>query len=134
MVLLNSCGYIFYNYRSKIIIVYSIPLNTPLDYSVKEIGGFIYKLGQKEDFYDYFSSNNFDSVYFYGPDYHTFNFKLLEEMDSLKITLDYFGYNGNRLKPPRAEFLQIISDSLKNKFGAKENIVYLRSNQKQKNK
>jgi|TARA_B110000208_G_scaffold190601_1_gene254899 hypothetical protein len=134
LVLLNSCGFLFYNYRTKMKIVYSIPLNSPLVYSAEEVGEFIFKLGEKEDFYDYFSSNNFDSIYFYGPDYHSLNFKLLEEIGSLKITLDYFGYNGNRSKPPRAEFLKMISDSLQIKFQAQENIKYILSNEKQKNK
>jgi hypothetical protein len=115
------------------LVEYAIPRNSSSTLTIEEIGKFIYRLGNEEDFYTHFSNEKYDSLYFYGPDYHHFNFKLIKRPDTFKVILDYFGYHGFRSKPPRKEFINIISDSLQIKFGAEEDIRYQVSNEKIKN-
>lgn len=113
------------------LIEYSIPRNSQ-SLKVEEIGKFIYTLGSEEDFYKHFSNEKHDSIYFYGPDYHHLNYLLKQRPDSIKVILDYYGYHGFRSKPPRKEFINRISDSLQTKYGAKEKIKSLTTNEKVK--
>jgi hypothetical protein len=131
--LLSSCGFLFYNYRAYVDTEYLIP-NAKADTLVRiQTGKLIYRLSAREKFYTRFSTPAFDSLYFYGPDYHDFVFKISEEGKGTKILLHYFGYNGNRKKPPHKLFLDAISDSLI-ALGATKTIIRDITNEKRRDK
>ncbi|MES2131710.1 MAG: hypothetical protein V4506_05125 [Bacteroidota bacterium] len=122
--LFNSCAFIIYNYRGKLDTEY-IVLNTVKDTTTKiAIGKLIFNLSVKEKFYTRNANPAFDSLHFYGPDYHTFLIRLYEINDTIKIRLKYVGYHGFRSRPPHKIFIQTLNDSLKTKFKATQ-ITYL---------
>jgi hypothetical protein len=131
--LFQSCGFIFYNYRGYLDTEFSIS-NTNVDTTIRhEIGNFIYRLSTNEDFYTRQASTTYDSLYFYGPDYHRFNIKIWEENKTTKVYLHYFGYNGFRSRPPHKQFIQSLTDSLKIVYGATQTIINDVNNEKKKN-
>jgi hypothetical protein len=131
--LLQSCAFLFYNYRGYLITEFSIA-NINADTKVRQQAGeLIFRLAGKEDFYTHFTTATYDSLYFYGPDYHHFYFKIYEDSLTTKIFLRYSGYNGFRNRPPRKQFIQSLTDSLKSKFGATQIIFKDISNEKKKN-
>ena len=130
VLLFNSCTFIIYNYRGKLVTEYKI-VNTTKDINSKiAIGKLIYDLSENEHFYTRKASPTFDSIYFYGPDYHTFKIKIQEINDTIKVNLNYIGYQGFRSRPPHKLFIQSLSDTLKNKFKATQIININISNEK----
>lgn len=109
---------------------YSIPNHSSNSYTKEEIGKFIFKLGGEEDFYQHFANENYDSLYFYGPDYHHFDFRLTDHADTIKVMMEYFGHHGFKSNPPRKKFLDQVSASLQKKYKANKVIKYYNSNEK----
>lgn len=109
---------------------YSIIKNSSNSFTKEEIGKFIFKLGSKEDFYQHFTNEKYDSLYFYGPDYHHFNFRLSDNTDTIKVMMEYLGHHGFKSNPPRKEFIEQVSDSLQKKYKANKVIKYYSSNEK----
>jgi hypothetical protein len=129
---LQSCGFLFYNYRGYVEVNYSI-LNCTLDTNLRySVGQFLFKQSLKSDFYGRFASQTFDTLCFYGPDYHWLKFKITEDVNETKIHFTYFGYNGWRGHPPQKQFISTIRDSLINGFGATETIIQDVSNEKKR--
>jgi hypothetical protein len=129
---IQSCAFIFYNYRGYLETEYTISNNTA-DTSIRyNVCALIYGLSEKQDLYRRFKSATSDSLYFYGPDYHHFRFKITEDSVSTKIKFKYFGYHGFRRNPPHKKFIQTISDTLKRTFGATQVIIKDVNNEKTK--
>lgn len=129
---MQSCGFLFYNYRCTIDSNYSIP-NQTADTSLRyEIGKYIIELSNEHSFYTRFATATYDSLYLYGPDYHTLTFNIEEINHTTNIQFHYFGYNGSRRRPPQKAFIQTLSDSLKLKFGATETIIMDYNNERKK--
>ncbi len=133
-ILMYSCGFLFYNYRAKFDTEFLIQNNSSDGTIIKKVGNLIYSLSQNEEFYTRYKNDSGDSLFFYGPDYHTFKIKILHEKDITKVRLDYFGYNGNRKNPPHKDFINSITDSLVKNYGAKQVIYKNVNNMKIKNK
>lgn len=128
--LLQSCAFLFYNYRGYLITEFSIE-NTSTDTTLRyQVGKLIYRLSAKEKFYTRYLSPKNDSLYFYGPDYHSFRFKINEENKMTRVYLRYSGYHGLRSRPPHKKFIQDLTDSLKLMFGATQIIIKEASNEK----
>ena len=128
--LLQSCAFIFYNYQGYLETEFSIT-NNAADTSIRyQAGKLINKLSSKEKFYRNYSSTTYDSLYFYGPDYHHFRFKIYEDNQTTKIHLRYSGYHGFRSRPPHKQYIQSLTDSLKLKFGATQIVIKDVSNEK----
>ena len=128
----QSCGFWFYNYRASIDSNFIIP-NKNLDTNIRyKVGQLIYRQSLKSDLYQRFNSNTYDTLSFYGPDYHRLNFKIVETNESTNIHFTFFAFNGWRGRPPNKLFIQSFRDSLKNKFGATEIIIRDISNEKKK--
>lgn len=126
----QSCGFLFYNYRGFLDTEFSIT-NNGADTTIRhQVGKLISRLSNKEHFYHHYSSVTFDSLYFYGPDYHRFRFKIYEKNQATKVHLFYSGYNGFRRRPPHKQFIQSLTDSLKLKFGATQIVTKNISNEK----
>ncbi len=134
ILLLNACGFLFYNYRVDMESEFLIQNKSNDSSLTKEIGHLIYSLSKKEKFYTSYMNTKCDSLFFYGPDYHTFKIKILHEMDITKVRLDYFGYNGNIKNPPHKAFINSITDSLVKNYGAKQIIYTKINNMKIKNR
>jgi len=129
---LQSCGFLFYNYRGYIEANYSIP-NTSLDTSMRyKVGQFLVRQSLTSDLYGRFASQTYDTLCFYGPDYHWLKFNITEDSNATKIHFTYLGYNGWRGHPPQKQFISIIRDSLVNSFGAIESIIQDVSNEKRR--
>jgi hypothetical protein len=129
---MQSCGVFFYNYRGYIDSDFIIP-NISADSSLRfKAGQLIYRQSKKSELYTRFASATYDSLFFYGPDYHTLWFKLSENKDTTIIHFHYFGYNGWRGKPPHATFINSVRDSLGANFGAVEKVYKQFSNEKKK--
>jgi hypothetical protein len=126
----NSCGFLFYNYRANLETEYLINSQSNDLKVTKEIGNIIYSLSEKQKFYHNYVSSSFDSLYFYGPDYHHLSIKISSENTFTKVRLNYFGYNGNRNKPPHKAFINAITDSLTLKYNASQNIITNWSNER----
>ena len=130
--LLHSCAFLFYNYQCVLETEFSVTNNSN-DTTVRyQVGKLINRLSTKERFYRSYASATYDSLHFYGPDYHTFQFKIYEKNQITKVYLHYFGYNGFRSRPPHKIFIQSLTDSLKGKFGATQTIMKDISNEKKK--
>ena len=128
----QSCGYFFYNYRCSFDSDFSIPNNTT-DTTIRyAVGKYIYKLAYKHFFYNRYSNATCDSLYLYGPDYHTLIFKIKEINQTTNIHFHYFAYNGSRKRPPHKLFIQSLTDSLKIKFGAIQTINKDLNNERKK--
>ena len=128
--LFQSCTFIFYNYRGYLDTEYSI-INESSDTNVRvEVANYIYGQSTNKKFYDRFINSTSDSIYFYGPDYHHFYFKIYELNKMTKVHFIYSGYNGFRSRPPHKEFIQTLSDSLKVRFGATQTIIKDLNNEK----
>ena len=134
ILMFNSCAFIFYNYQRVLVTEFSIPNSLNDTLMKQKVGQFIYNHASKEDFYEHYTNESFDSLYFYGPDYHHLRFKITERDDSTRVNFDYFGYHGFRSNPPRADFIQSLTDSLKIKFSATESVLKDVSNEKSKSK
>jgi hypothetical protein len=130
LLVLNSCGFLFYNYRANYQTEFTFKEAMNDTLLRHEIGEMILKLSEKEKFYETFNSANYDSLYFYGPDYHHLTFRLFKDSNLTKVEFDYFAWNGNRRKPPLKKFIQEFTDSLKMKFGASQVILKDLSNEK----
>lgn len=131
-IFIQSCGFLFYNYRCSFDSNFTIP-NQTSDTSLRyEIGKYILELSNKHSFYERFSTPTYDSLYLYGPDYHTLTFKIGEINQTTSIQFHYFGYNGSRSNPPQKAFIQTLTDSLKLKFGATETINIDFNNERKK--
>jgi hypothetical protein len=129
-VLFNSCAFIFYNYQGKLDTEYKIA-NTTKDTNTKiAIGKLILNLSENKHFYTRKVNPTFDSIFLYGPDYHTFKIKLQEINDTINIHLKYVGYHGFRSRPPHKLFIQSLSDTLINNFKASQTININISNEK----
>ncbi len=129
----QSCGFFFYNYRGYIDSNFSIP-NNQADTNIRyKIGQLIYRQSFKSKLYSRFASKSFDTLFFYGPDYHSLKFKIIEKQQTTNIHFHYFGNNGWRSHPPHKLFISAFRDSLRTKFGATENINKEISNEKKKN-
>lgn len=116
----QSCGFWFYNYRASIDSNFIIP-NEHLDTAIRyKVGQLIYRQSFKSDLYKRFASKTFDTLSFYGPDYHTLQFRITESDQSTTIHFNFFAFNGWRSRPPNKLFIQSFRDSLKNEFGAVE--------------
>ena len=112
-ILYQSCGFIFYSYRGWIDTNFTIS-NPSLDTNIRyNVGKFIYDQSFKSELYDRFASKTFDTLCFYGPDYHWLQFKIIEDQKMTKIHFTYFGYNGWRRNPPQKLLITTIRDSLK---------------------
>jgi hypothetical protein len=131
-VVFQSCGFLFYNYRASIDSNFIIP-NENQDTIIRyKVGQLIYRQSLQTKLYGRFASEIFDTLSFYGPDYHTLNFRIKESDKSTNIHFTYFGFNGSRKKPPNKLFIQAIRDSLKIEFGATEVVVKDFNNEKKK--
>jgi hypothetical protein len=128
--LLQSCAFLIYNYRGYLDTEFSIPNNTADSNVRHQAGELIYRLSNKEQFYHRYSSATYDSLYFYGPDYHHFRFKIYEDNQTTKVHLCYSGYHGFRSTPPHKQFIQSLTDSLTLKFGATQIVIKDVSNEK----
>ena len=127
---LQSCAFMFYNYRSYLDTEFSIP-NNAADTTIRyQAGKLIDRLSSKEKFYHAYVGTLYDSLYFYGPDYHHFRFKIYEDNQTTKIHLRYSGYHGLRSNPPHKQYIQTLADSLKLKFGASQVVIKAVSNEK----
>lgn len=130
VLLLPSCAFLFYNYRGYLKTEFTIE-NKSTDTTVRyRVGAMIYRLSAKENFYTRYVSPTNDSLDFYGPDYHTFSFRISEDHNTTKVYFRYFGYHGLRSKPPHKLFIQNLTDSLKLTFGATQLIIAEGSNEK----
>lgn len=130
--LCSSCAFIFYNYRGVLDTEFAIAGNG--DSTVRcQAAGLIYRLSARADLYKRFKAPACDSLYFYGPDYHYFRFKLYEKNDSTRIRFRYSGYHGFRRRPPHRAFIQAITDSLTLRFGARQLVFKDISNERKRN-
>ena len=128
----QSCGFFFYNYRGYIDSNFSVP-NINADTNIRyKVGQLIYRQSYKSQLYSRFADKTFDTLCFYGPDYHWLKFKITETSQTTNIHFNYFGYNGWRGHPPHKLFITAFRDSLKNNFGATEKIIKDISNEKKK--
>jgi hypothetical protein len=126
----QSCGFLIYNYRGKLECNYTIE-NINNDTTIRyNVGNSIFNLSQNSKLYERYKSKSMDSLYFYGPDYHTIEINIEEKPKTTEIKLKYFGYNGSRKNPPQKTFINSIRDSLINRFGANETIKIQSSNEK----
>ena len=128
----SSCAFIFYNYRGTLITEFFIK-NSNKDTTVRlQAGKMINRIAFRQDFYSRYASPSFDSLYYYGPDYHYLRFKITETDTATKITFRYSGYHGFRSRPPRKPFITAVRDSLVKYFGARETVIREVSNEKKK--
>jgi hypothetical protein len=128
----QSCGFFFYNYRGYIDSNFSIP-NNQADTNIRyQVGQLIYRQSFKSEFYQRFAAKTFDTLFFYGPDYHSLKFKITENQLTTNVHFVYFGYNGWRKHPPNKLFITAFRDSLKTQFRATEVINKDISNEKKK--
>jgi hypothetical protein len=132
--LLQSCAFIFYNYRCKLDTEFSIVNKTGDTLVRHQVGQLIYRLSSKEKFYTRYHTSTFDSLYFYGPDYHDFQIKIYETKEQTKVHLNYFGFHGFRNNPPHKQFIKSLSDSLRINFGATQTIIEDINNERKHNK
>jgi len=131
-ILVQSCGFLFYNYRASYESNFIIP-NKSSDTNLKyKTGQMIYRQSYKSQLYRRYKSAAYDTLNFYGPDYHRLSFIIGEKQDSINIHFSFFASNGWRRNPPNKKFIESMRDSLKNKFGALEIIINNFSNEKTK--
>lgn len=132
LVTLNSCTFLFFNYRAKIVVEYKIHGNV----DTRKLGLYIYEQAslEKTTFYSLDKSENFDSLVFYGPDYHTLYYNIKSQDSITIIKFDYFGYNGWRGNPPRKSLIEKIRNKLMTEYQAVETIKTYFSNEKKRKK
>lgn len=128
VILLSSCAFLFYNYNGVFKSHYSIPIQH--NQSKQQIEKTIMRMAVKEQFYMRKFMEESDSIYLYGPDYHSFRFKFNDSATFIRLILDYYGYHGFKRSPPHALFLQQLRDTLRLRFAATETVIINRSNQK----
>jgi hypothetical protein len=116
--LFNSCAFIIYNYHGQLNTEYTITYTEKDNTKRILIGKYIYTMFSNGDFYTRKASQAFDSLYFYGPDYHSFRIRLQESNDTIKIHLRYVGHHGFRSRPPHKILIETLTDSLKTRFNA----------------
>jgi|694.fasta_scaffold01133_15 hypothetical protein len=132
--LFQSCGFLFYNYRASYESNFIIPKkNSDANLSYKT-GQMIYRQSYISKPYSRYKSPTYDTLNFYGPDYHTLKFIITESKDTTNIHFTFFAFHGSRSRPPNKKFIESFRDSLKNKFGASEIIVKNISNEKKRKK
>jgi hypothetical protein len=85
---------------------------------------------EKDPFYGLDMSSDFDSLRFYGPDYHTLEYTMSTSDSVTIVKFDYFGYNGWRKNPPRKVLIEQIRNILLNQYHAAEFIIIDISNEK----
>jgi hypothetical protein len=130
--LFQSCGFWLYNYRAAIDSNFVIP-NEHADTTIRyKVGQMIFRQSFKSDLYHRFASKTYDTLGFYGPDYHTLKFRISESNKSTNVHFTFFAFNGWRSRPPNKLFIQSFRDSLKNKFGATETVVKDFNNEKRR--
>ncbi|MFM9983725.1 MAG: hypothetical protein ACKVOK_00735 [Flavobacteriales bacterium] len=124
----SSCTILYYNYRARYVAEYRIPRHV----SNQELGELIYANAstEKDPFYGLQKSPDFDSLEFYGPDYHTLKYTMSTTDSTTLVKFDYFGYNGWRKNPPRKVFIEQIRNLLLKEYHATELIVMDNSNEK----
>ena len=91
----QSCGFWFYNYRASYDSNFIIP-NENADTTIRyKVGQMIFRQSFKSDLYHRFASKTYDTLSFYGPDYHTLKFRISESNKSTNVHF-------NKIHSPRS--------------------------------